>query len=162
MITAGQIATMGQTLGVAAAPAMFPAIFKVVQQTITCSSDDMKRHWCNVYTGGRVRLIKQKSDSPCVQGRTWGYNNNGIWVDRGCRAEFEVGRGGGGGSGGRTISCNSDDMKRHWCATSTQGGVRLIKQKSDSPCVQGRTWGYSRDGIWVDRGCRADFQVGGY
>jgi Protein of unknown function (DUF3011) len=133
------------------------------QDRVSCNSNDNRRNWCNVDTRGGVRLYKQKSDSPCIQGRTWGYNRNGIWVDRGCRAEFEVGRyggGSGGGYGGRTISCESNDMRRNWCNVDTRGGVRLSRQKSDSPCVQGRTWGYNRNGIWVDRGCRGEFQIG--
>jgi Protein of unknown function (DUF3011) len=134
-----------------------------IQDRVSCNSNDNRRNWCNVDTRGGVRLYKQKSDSPCIQGRTWGYNRNGIWVDRGCRAEFEVGRyggGSGGGYGGRTISCNSNDNRRNWCNVDTRGGVRLYKQKSDSPCIQGRTWGYNRNGIWVDRGCRGEFQIG--
>jgi hypothetical protein len=58
-----------------------------------------------------------------------------------------------------TVSCNSDDMHRHYCEVDTRNGVRLLKQNSGSPCDQDRTWGYDRRGIWVDRGCRADFEV---
>jgi hypothetical protein len=36
----------------------------------------------------------------------------------------------------------------------------MVNQRSGSPCIQGQTWGYSRNQIWVDRGCRADFQLG--
>ena len=36
-------------------------------------------------------------------------------------------------------------------------GVRLVRQVSDSPCVQGRTWGYDRNRIWVRKGCEGDF-----
>jgi hypothetical protein len=25
-----------------------------------------------------------------VEGRTWGFDGNGIWVEDGCRAEFQV------------------------------------------------------------------------
>ena len=57
------------------------------------------------------------------------------------------------------ISCNSDDMRRHYCEADTRGGVRLVKQNSGSACEEGRTWGSDRRGIWVDRGCRADFEV---
>src|SRR5262245_49219281 len=151
-------------------PSFMNSVISPPQQRISCNSNDMRRNWCSVDTRGGVRLYKQKSDSPCIQGRTWGYNRNGIWVDRGCRAEFEVGGGYGGGNygggyygggyGGRTVSCNSDNMKRNWCSVDTRGGVRLYKQKSDSPCIQRRTWGYNRNGIWVDRGCRAEFQIG--
>jgi hypothetical protein len=34
------------------------------------------------------------------------------------------------------------------------------REHSDSSCRQGRSWGFDRRGIWVDHGCRADFQVG--
>jgi hypothetical protein len=59
-------------------------------QTITCSSDDGGYHTCAI-AGGDVRLVRQISGSPCRQGETWGYDANRIWVDRGCRAEFETG-----------------------------------------------------------------------
>lgn len=61
-------------------------------QTVYCESGDMKRHWCSEGIGGRVSLVRKRSDSPCIQGRTWGTGRNGIWVDRGCRADFEVRR----------------------------------------------------------------------
>lgn len=71
-------------------------------QQIYCASDDGRRHTCPINTSaGIVRLLNQKSDAACVQGRTWGYNRNTIWVDRGCRADFEVGRGRGDGNYGR-------------------------------------------------------------
>ncbi|MBI2818280.1 MAG: DUF3011 domain-containing protein [Acidobacteria bacterium] len=68
--------------------------------TITCSSDKGQRVYCNTDTRGGVRLARQISGSPCNQGSTWGYDSRGIWVDRGCRAEFEVGGGGSGARGG--------------------------------------------------------------
>jgi hypothetical protein len=61
-------------------------------QTVYCESGDMKRHWCSEGIGARVSLVRKRSDSPCIQGRTWGTGRNGIWVDRGCRADFEVRR----------------------------------------------------------------------
>jgi hypothetical protein len=51
-------------------------------------------------------------------------------------------------------------MRRNFCGVNTSGGVRLVRQRSDADCVYNRTWGYDRRGIWVDRGCRADFEVG--
>src|SRR5271169_6857895 len=63
---------------------------------ITCASDDMRRHYCRIDTQGRVRMVNQRSGSPCIQGQTWGFDGGGIWVDRGCRADFVVGRGGSG------------------------------------------------------------------
>jgi hypothetical protein len=71
------------------------------RQSIYCASDDGRRRTCPVNTGGVVRLVNQRSGLACVQGRTWGFNRNSIWVDRGCRADFEVGRGRGDGPNGR-------------------------------------------------------------
>ena len=134
-------------------------------QNLTCSSDDGRRHYCGADTRGGVRMIRQRSGSPCQQGSTWGFDGRGVWVDRGCRADFEIGRGGGGfrppiGGGGRTFRCSSDDGRRHYCDADTRDGVRMVRQVSGSPCQQGSTWGFDRRGVWVDRGCRADFQTG--
>jgi Protein of unknown function (DUF3011)/Ricin-type beta-trefoil lectin domain-like len=57
------------------------------------------------------------------------------------------------------IRCSSDDGRRRYCETDTGRGVRLVKQISGSVCEEGRTWGFDRRGIWVDRGCRADFAI---
>jgi len=88
-------------------------------------------------------------------------------VDRGCRAEFEVSSGGwgwpGGGWGGggstQTISCESRNNRRQNCPADIRGTVRLAKQLSDRPCREGQSWGYNSQGIWVDRGCRAQFEI---
>jgi hypothetical protein len=37
-----------------------------------------------------IQLNRQISGSACIEGQTWGTDNRGIWVDRGCRAEFRV------------------------------------------------------------------------
>jgi hypothetical protein len=123
----------------------------------------MRRNFCPADVRGGVQLVKQRSDVPCIFNRTWGYvNGRGIWVDRGCRADFQLGGSGWGGwDQGYNIYCASDDGRRTICPTDTRGGVRVVRQVSGSPCDFGRTWGYDRRGIWVDRGCRADFQIGG-
>jgi hypothetical protein len=58
------------------------------------------------------------------------------------------------------VTCESDSNRREYCKTDTSGGVRLVDRLSKSACVQGRDWGWERDGIWVDHGCRAIFEVG--
>lgn len=153
-----------------------PAIAQQQQdQVITCSSDDGGRHYCQADVRGGVSLGRQHSGSPCVQGSTWGYDRRGVWVDRGCRADFVIeaanGREGYGNNArrdddddnnrrqGRTVTCSSDDGHRHYCSADTRRGVQLTRQRSGSACTEGSTWGYDRRGIWVDRGCRADFMV---
>jgi len=152
------------------------------RDALYCASDDGRRNYCGADTRGGVRLARQRSDAPCIAGRTWGFDRRGIWVDRGCRAEFVTGENSGGrgygrdrdddrgrdrdygrGRGGysQTFYCESGDEKRHWCAEGAlgRGNVRLLRQRSGSPCIFGRTWGRDRNGVWVDRGCRADFEV---
>jgi hypothetical protein len=138
-------------------------------QVITCSSDDGRRHYCDADTRRGVRLSRQISGSACVETKTWGYDNRGVWVDRGCRAEFSIGGGGNWGPGqgnrpgqGQTITCSSDDGRRNYCQTNGDPRrIVLTRQISGSPCVQDQTWGVDNRGLWVDRGCRAEFSFGG-
>ena len=133
-------------------------------RNVTCASDDGRRHLCRVDTSRGVQMTNQRSGSPCIQGQTWGYSRQGIWVDRGCRADFFLGSGGpgfrpgpGGPGGGITITCSSNNGKRNFCPANTSRGVQLTNQRSGSPCIQDQTWGFDNRSIWVDRGCRADF-----
>src|SRR3954449_1177810 len=57
------------------------------------------------------------------------------------------------------ITCSSDDMHRNYCDVGPNSGVRMVRQRSDARCTEGSTWGASRNQVWVDRGCRADFEV---
>src|SRR5499427_3542157 len=145
-------------------------------EQVFCASDNGRRNYCGADTRGGVRLWRQRSDRPCIAGRTWGYDRRGIWVDRGCRADFITGDNYRGRDNDRdrdcdrdrdrdrdhyvqSFTCASGDMKRHYCSEGARGEVRLIRQRSDAPCIQGRTWGRDQNGVWVDRGCRADFEV---
>jgi hypothetical protein len=89
-------------------------------QTLTCFSDDMHRHVCRANTQNGVELVHQRSGSPCTMGVSWGYDNSGIWVDRGCRADFSLGSGGGNNFQGGRIS--AQDAQR---ACKNTAGERL-------------------------------------
>lgn len=64
------------------------------------------------------------------------------------------------GAQARRVRCESNDYRERLCRAETSGGVRLVRQLGDAACRQGRTWGTTRQGIWVSNGCRADFEVG--
>jgi len=70
------------------------------ERHVTCGSKNYGYNYCRVYTGGRVRLVHQTSKKTCNEGESWGYDSQGIWVDRGCRADFIVDEAYGGGWGG--------------------------------------------------------------
>lgn len=59
----------------------------------------------------------------------------------------------------RTVRCESRDYRHTYCPVPTYGDVQLRNERSRSACFYGRSWGYDHRGIWVDRGCRADFAV---
>jgi hypothetical protein len=60
----------------------------------------------------------------------------------------------------RTIRCESNNDAFRVCSVDTRGGVRLSLQLSSQGCWLNDTWGYDRNRIWVNRGCRAEFQIG--
>jgi len=67
------------------------------ERTIRCESRNYRYNYCRVDTDNRASLVSQFSPfARCELGRTWGYDNRGVWVDRGCAGEFRVGKGGGG------------------------------------------------------------------
>ena len=57
------------------------------------------------------------------------------------------------------ITCRSRDYQYQRCPAITSQGVRLVEQLSRSECRLGTSWGYDRDGIWVDKGCAAVFEI---
>jgi hypothetical protein len=61
------------------------------ERTITCQSRNFRYTYCRIDTDNRVRLVSQRSDTRCRQYDNWGYDRRGVWVDRGCAAEFRVG-----------------------------------------------------------------------
>ena len=36
-------------------------------------------------------LVRSRGEAPCLLGRTWGYDQNNVWVSDGCSAEFATG-----------------------------------------------------------------------
>ncbi len=128
---------------------------------LVCSSERHRFKRCPVDTRWGVEFVRQLSRSSC-QGN-WGYDEYGIWVDNGCRAQFRVepppppppvvqenpypDR----------IRCSSRHGRYRLCRVDTGDGVELVKQHSRASCRG--NWGYNRDGVWVDNGCRATFRI---
>lgn len=163
--------------------------------TVRCESTDQGYRHCRADTRDGVQLYRQLSKSACRYNDTWGYDRRGVWVDRGCRGDFQLYTGSSGGDGKQkgkdntaaivggvialgvlgavlaernkedgpdhpypTLRCESNGDYRH-CRADTRDGVRLYRQLSRSACRYNDTWGYDRRGVWVDRGCRAEFSL---
>src|SRR5437667_11913871 len=58
------------------------------RQTFLCESTDGRRHACAANTSYGVQLARQISKHSCNLGSDWGFDQNGIWVNHGCRGEF--------------------------------------------------------------------------
>jgi hypothetical protein len=132
---------------------------------LRCDSRGFKYNVCGIE--GEiidVRLAKKYSDASCKENRSFGFNRDGVWVDNGCSASFLV-----------TVikpnrfeprpyldrlECESISDKYRECFTNGQAlSVRLVRQKSSSECREGKSFGLSSRGLWVDRGCRGIFDV---
>ena len=142
-------------------------------ERVRCESTDGHRRRCAHETLGRVTISRQLSISACVEGESWGYDDEFIWVTDGCRAEFliEGDREGRDREGDhdrgehydrdryRTITCESKDNRNHLCEVDTRFGVELTRQLSISDCTYRSSWGYNDRGVWVSNGCRAEFTI---
>lgn len=60
---------------------------------------------------------------------------------------------------GYIVRCESINDRDNYCPIETGGGVYIERNLSRTACIEGRNWGYDRNGIWVTDGCRADFAV---
>ena len=161
------------------------------EQIIRCRSNDYQYNHCPTREHGQIRLSQQISKSACIEGRTWGYDRRGVWVDQGCDAKFRVAArrrnrdyrddrhdrhdqndrhdrydrdnsGSRGSRHGKRLVCRSDGFAYNHCRSSAVGRgskVRLAKQISKTRCIQNKIWGTDERGIWVDRGCEAEFQI---
>jgi Protein of unknown function (DUF3011) len=155
---------------------------------VRCESSGQRHNLCQVDIGaaGKVALVRQTSGTRCVEGRNWGSNRAGVWVNAGCSGVFRVERRWGGDrhddNDGRrddrrgdrddwrpgadfdrsiSVRCASQGYKYQLCQVDTGRGsdVRLTRQISKSACVEGRSWGFNRAGIWVNEGCEAIFTI---
>jgi len=169
---------------------LLPAIFILMPassaQTFNCSSNGQRQE-CRIPGNGNpndLRLVRQLSQNPCVEGRTWGRHGNRVWVDQGCRADFSLGQWSGGDRGR-----NDGDRDRrgpgwdgppayyagqfrggHSFCSASQGPSRTYCQsggafKYANPlrvsgnCVMNRTWGVTQYGLWVSNGCEGEWEI---
>ncbi|MGE0385511.1 MAG: DUF3011 domain-containing protein [Gammaproteobacteria bacterium] len=138
--------------------------------TLVCQSVNYQYAFCPADTRGRAAVTRQLSKIPCNENDSWGTTPTGVWVNKGCSAEFAYGRiaagpaqGAGWGAGGaqQVFTCTSYGPQPQYCQVPTQSGVRLVAEQSFGRCVPGQTWGYDANGVWVANGCSAQFALGG-
>ena len=137
-------------------------VLTVVGLAATASARDIPE--VNPLAGGRTEV---RFDNGCVV--LYGPDQRMLSVNQYCAASqvnttIEAANSyfsGDTGSGATSVICESRDGRRAYCRANTAGGVQLARRLSSAPCVSGRDWGSDRQGIWVDNGCRAVFEIGG-
>ena len=58
---------------------------------LNCQSWQYRYNRCQA--PGRIvaaQLTRQESNQPCYEGQSWGYDNDAVWVNAGCRGSFLV------------------------------------------------------------------------
>jgi len=138
---------------------------------VDCESRNFSYTRCEV-PWRDARLVRQLSDSRCIRGQTWGIDRRGLWVDRGCGGRFVAAgrrdddyggdwRPGPGWDSRFSVVCESQDSRYRFCSVDLGGAGRAVvsRQISGAACVEGRSWGWNRAGIWVDQGCAAEFTI---
>jgi hypothetical protein len=145
-----------------------PESFAQKPGTVKCESVNDGRKHCavkNIDTES-VTMERKLSQTVCQRDLNWGVDQDGIWVNGGCRAVFAyVVRQGGGGSASGTpgrlgsIRCESHDDRRKHCDVPNidPGSVTMNRKLSQANCYRGQNWDADSRGIWVDGGCRAEF-----
>lgn len=130
-------------------------------QVVHCVATESGRTYCG---HPHMRYVIRGTPAPsCVEGKTWGFDDRGVWVTGGCTADFAV-------SGntvtststrvtdsGRVVHCVSTANGRTFCG---RPHTHYVIRNAPSTCVEGTTWGFDDEhGIWVTGGCKADFEV---
>jgi len=151
--------------------------------TVGCESRDYQQSNCPTAARiSRAWIVQQHSQAPCIEGRTWGWDERGVWVNQGCSAVFGYQAAGAASpavsspavsspalsspavsspavsSPAGSIICESVGYRQSWCG----GGrplrrVWLAEQRSQAPCIEGQTWGWDERSVWVNGGCAAVF-----
>lgn len=130
-------------------------------EQVTCNSEGWTKQRC-APEWRDARLLETLSREACRRGHSWDVDRRGLWVDDGCRGRFvrtdDDRRDDPADSD--TITCSSEESRYRRCGLGHRvEHVELRRQLSVADCERGESWGWERRAIWVDKGCRAEFEV---
>jgi hypothetical protein len=106
---------------------------------LSCAAEPGARRLCAADTSAGVALLKTTSAAACLLGKTWGYDNAGVWVADGCGGEFQLGQ-------------------------STAAQTPAVTPPVEKPYVPIETWGEFSpgQGFLVGRGELGELSISGY
>ena len=103
--------------------------------SIPCHSDVGERQHCPADTSAGVILLSDPPSTNCILGKTWGYDDKGVWVENGCSGDFLVGKAepGDEAKSATTSTTSEFDGQETWQDTyglySPGKGVSVFKGK---------------------------------
>ena len=106
--------------------------------TVSCASKPGERTQCPAVTAAGVALLESTGSAACLLGKTWGYDDKGVWVMDGCSGRFALGQ--------------------------IAGGVAVTAPAPVRPPERIETWGEfdPGDGFLVGRGSAGELSISGY
>ena len=129
-------------------------------RVVRCDSRSQRRTYCG--TGnGQYEMVGYRNRN-CIQGRTFGQDQRGLWVSHNCSAQFRLvndgryGRGDGRQGQYQTVYCNANSSGRTYCGDAN-ARYTLRDANSSRYCIEGRTFGQDQRGLWVSNPCQAEF-----
>jgi hypothetical protein len=128
-------------------------------QVVRCDSRSQRRTYCGDGYG-QYEMIGYRNAN-CIQGRTYGQDQRGLWVSGNCSAQFRLlhdenrGRYGDRDNYEQTVRCISNSSGRTYCGDA--GARYTLRDTGNRYCVEGRTYGTDQRGLWVSNPCQAEF-----
>jgi hypothetical protein len=132
-------------------------------QVVRCDSRSQGRTYCGDGYGQYTMIGYRNAN--CVEGRTFGQDQRGLWVAGNCNAQFRRIQGNdhnryGRGEGRQdeyatTVRCFSNSSGRSYCGDAD--ARYTLRDTSNRYCVEGRTWGTDQRGLWVTNPCQGEF-----
>ena len=120
--------------------------------TVTCESSAAGRQLCPGDTSAGVALMRSTGSAACLLGKTWGYDDAGVWVSDGCGGEFQPGRIAPAGPASPVP------------APPSPAPARPAPQVPGAPYAPVETWGEFDPGrgFLIGRGSAGELSISGY
>lgn len=120
--------------------------------TVTCASKPGERQHCPADTSGGVAIAGSNGEAACLLGKTWGYDDDGVWVADGCGGEFRLGLVAAAGAATPAE------------APPGPAPTSAAPQGPKAPHVPVETWGVfdPGKGFLVARGSAGELSISGY
>ncbi len=99
--------------------------------TVHCQSSGDERQHCPADTTAGVILQNTTGSASCLLGKTWGYDDKGVWVKNGCSGDFLVGKTDHGGEIESDKATTTEKHKRNETWGTFTPGKGFLLGRSD-------------------------------